>query len=787
MDTPITRIALLAAILAAAPAVGQDGRRSDPLQPPDNRNDLLLIQRDRGARYVVVDRDDVRITRSCQAVIPPDAVIEDANGNGVIHITADDVEVEFVDGSVLRGATEGAPWNELTGYGVRIEGATGVTLRGLEAHGFKAGVWATGADGLTVEDADLSDNYRARLRSTPVAEDSGDWISPHHNDKNEWLTRYGAALYIEDSADVTVRRVRVRRGQNGIILDRVTGSEIYDNDCSFLSGWGLGMWRSSGNTISRNAFDFCVRGHVEGVYNRGQDSAGILMFEQCSNNIVVENSCTHSGDAIFGFAGLDALGQGEYADIEKNRERLGCNDNLFAANDLSYAPAHGWEMTFSFGNILARNRIVENAICGVWGGFSQSTLIVENEFDGNGGMTYGLERGGVNIEHGRSNRILNNEFINNRAGIHLWYDDPGGIAATGWGEANYGPLGGTVIAGNTFVINDEPRPFHRWGQGEKRLILQIRDDSGKGLVGETYFGDNTLRVEGDAEALIVLDEGVPLTRTAPEDATGYRIPSWEAIGHNQPVGARRELRGRENIIMAEWGPWDHEAPMLRVRQKATGAHEYEVFGVPGQVRAYVDEGEVETEVTVDEEASARSALIRVVGGEPGVHPYQVTVRARDFKETVSGTFVGAEWDVRFWAWEADPLEDLEGWRREASGDGVLRATVPALNFPYGWRGPKDMGVTGEITGDGPGGDKFSMIATTRIPLTAGRWRIATTSDDGVRVFVDGEKVMERWDIHGPTPDEAVIEVERDREVEIKVEHFERDGYATLVFDIESAD
>src|SRR5690606_7739216 len=97
--------------------------------------------------------------------------------------------------------------------------------------------------------------------------------------------------------------------------------------------------------------------------NRGQDSAGILMFEQCSENVVVENSCTHGGDSIFAFGGRDALGEGEYAEGDKTR--LGCNDNIFIGNDLSYAPAHGWEMTFSFGNVLARNRIVENAICGV--------------------------------------------------------------------------------------------------------------------------------------------------------------------------------------------------------------------------------------------------------------------------------------------------------------------------------------------------------------------------------------------------------------------------------------
>ncbi len=116
-----------------------------------------------------------------------------------------------------------------------------------------------------------------------MAEDGSDWLSPHHNDNNEWLNNYGAAIYVEDSSDVTVRGCKVWHGQNGLCIDRVNDSKIYDNDFSFNSGWGLGMWRSSKNVVNRNKFDWCVRGYSHKVYARGQDSAGILAFEQCSD------------------------------------------------------------------------------------------------------------------------------------------------------------------------------------------------------------------------------------------------------------------------------------------------------------------------------------------------------------------------------------------------------------------------------------------------------------------------------------------------------------------------
>src|SRR5690606_34893793 len=61
---------------------------------------------------VTVATDDVVIDRSCRVVIPAGTVIEDANGNGVIHIRANGVTVEFARGSVLRGAAEGTPWDE---------------------------------------------------------------------------------------------------------------------------------------------------------------------------------------------------------------------------------------------------------------------------------------------------------------------------------------------------------------------------------------------------------------------------------------------------------------------------------------------------------------------------------------------------------------------------------------------------------------------------------------------------------------------------------------------------
>lgn len=728
---------------------------------------------------VRITADDTRIDRSCRVVVPSGVIIPDANGDGVIHIAADDITIEFADGSELRGAAPGTPWDTLTGIGVRVRGHKGVTIRGARVHGYKVGVSATDADGLTIDRADLSDNYRQRLRSTPQAEDGADWLFPHNNDNNEWVTQHGAALSIKKSDRVTVRNVRVRRSQNGIILDRVNRSTIYDNDCSFLSGWGLGLWRSSDNTISRNAFDFCVRGHAEGVYNRGQDSAGILMFEQCNRNVIAENSVTHGGDGVFGFGGREALGETAPADGRLDYAHAGCNNNVFAGNDLSYAPAHGLEMTFSEGNVITGNHIVGNAICGIWGGYSSSTVIVRNHFEANGGMAYGLERGAVNIEHGSDNLIADNTFINNKVGVHLWWDNDGRLLDLPGVKAGYRGVTGNVVARNEFVI-DEHHPFTTERDRDPRLlVLQIRN-TGDGPVHDNAYMNNTVRISAPNAAEIDATPGAePIAKDLP---LLYRLPEVQAIGESRPVGARAHLRGRDKIIMDEWGPWDHESPMVRLVGSGPEGHVYEVFGVTS-LRASVSGDDVRVSIETPEGGPARVT----VAAPPGVTAYSVRLAADGFERTLTGTIIATEWTARFFPWTTDPRENLEGWRAQAHADKAIEAIVPALSFNYGGGGPRDQASLAEVKNAAPGPDRFGMIATTSVRLTPGRWRVRTLSDDGVRVLVDGKPVIENWTWHAPTKDTGAFTVEGPEPVEILVEHFEIDGAAALVLALEPAE
>jgi mannan endo-1,4-beta-mannosidase len=94
-----------------------------------------------------------------------------------------------------------------------------------------------------------------------------------------------------------------------------------------------------------------------------------------------------------------------------------------------------------------------------------------------------------------------------------------------------------------------------------------------------------------------------------------------------------------------------------------------------------------------------------------------------------------------------------------------------------------MGISDKVTAAKIGGDHFGMIARTRLPLTKGMWEFVTTSDDGVRVTVDGKAVVENWAWHGPTRNSGTLALEADKTVEIVVEHFQIDGFAVLEFSL----
>jgi hypothetical protein len=266
-------------------------------------------------------------------------------------------------------------------------------------------------------------------------------------------------------------------------------------------------------------------------------------------------------------------------------------------------------------------------------------------------------------------------------------------------------------------------------------------------------------------------------------------------------------RGREFIIVDEWGPYDFRSPKL--------------WPCATSVQEPIEEGQVSQRRPVPRSPNALKTvterlrvlgpvgtwkLARIVGGTlsatSGTVPGEVTVtrtpNAADLR--VDLTYTGAEvltpsgrrlpagepstfsyarftppiaWTARFYIWPeaADPLAAPEAFRQGMAGAPAL--TEPTASLDYN---------SGRALREGLPRDRVALVAEGRVTLPPGpegAYEIRAISDDGIRVWVDGRLVIDRWNIHESTIDRAPL---AGGPHQVKVEYFESTGWAELRVD-----
>ncbi|MDA1007934.1 MAG: right-handed parallel beta-helix repeat-containing protein [Planctomycetota bacterium] len=719
---------------------------------------------------VEVRRDNIEITQSCRLTFPV-PIIPDLDGNGVVHITAPNITV-VLDGGSLRGALATTPPDRFTGIGIHVN-AEHVTLRGGSISGFKVGILGEQCSGSVFENQNLSDNFAQHLASSESAESATDWLWPHDNDAHEWRTKYGAGLCIESSSRVEVRAVQARRTQNGILFDRVQDSLVADCDCSFLSGWGIGLWRSSGNIIANNAFDFCVRGYSHGIYNRGQDSAGILVFEQSSNNLIARNSATHCGDGYFSFAGREAIGEraSVSADGSASFVGRGCRDNILLANDFSDAAAHGVETTFSFNNCVLDNTISSNSVCGVWGGYSHNLVVAGNTLFHNGDRGVGQERGGINIEHGQDCVIARNTFADSPVGVALWWDEDATLAMLPWVQANGARAIHNAIVENTFTCCAR--------------AIELRRATATTISSNSMVDckESVIELDGTTESTDVLAADLSTTELTARQRAQLLLST--VTTKSTPIGARAPLAGRAQIRMTEWGPWDTTTPTLLQLPAAGGSQRFDLLGgtiVASQILAKFGlRSDIDTdtdEVIIHRELPQNA---EEPGQESAVAPFALTVRwGRERSQVIqkSGLLASITWHTSVFTLPAGITPSTESFTNAANA--APEFPLYELDFQIGSKSPADHPALREaaIAAAIPA-DSFGLRARATVLFAPGCWILKTLSDDGVTVVVDGHPVIQEWTKHEPTQHEATLTFPIPTEVELEVRWFELDGRASL--------
>jgi hypothetical protein len=89
-------------------------------------------------------------------------------------------------------------------------------------------------------------------------------------------------------------------------------------------------------------------------------------------------------------------------------------------------------------------------------------------------------------------------------------------------------------------------------------------------------------------------------------------------------------------------------------------------------------------------------------------------------------------------------------------------------------------LSGRAIATGLPNDHLAMIGEAAVDLPPGPFLLRTISDDGVRVWVDGRLVIDRWDVHESIVDEAPISGGRHS---LRVEYFEHVSWAELRVEI----
>ncbi len=669
----------------------------------------------------------------------------------VVRIRGDDIEVDFA-GSMLVGAPFDAAPDQRLGIGVLIEGGRNVAIRRAVVRGYRIGILARNVIGLRLTDNDLSHNWKPRLWSGRGHESLVDWLSFHQNEQDEWL-RFGAAIYLADVTGGEIRGNVARQGMNGLLMVRTSRVQVWNNDFSYLSGLGLGLYRATDNRIMHNRVDYCVRGFSDGAFDRGQDSAALLLYEQSSRNVVAYNSMTHGGDGLFLWAGQTTMDSGAG----------GSNDNLVFGNDFSFAVTNGIEATFSRNRFVGN--LVEGARYGLWGGYSHGSEIRANRFIGN--------PVGVAIEHGQDNRIVGNDFEGDGLAIRLWWN---AIEPSDWGYPKHRDTRsrGYAISDNRFLGS--------------RVALAIESTQRTVLLRNQYFGVDTLfRTSGDTagfrrDARRSGGRAMPLAAWQPRRRDpAAPTPLVGAIDPPAPPGVRR---GRGTIRIDEWGPYDWAAPRLwpsRLADSAVlrGPVAYQVVGPGGEWRLTSARGATLSKPAgrVGDTVVVTPATGPVVDydlefehqGEAVTAPDGAAGRAGDpYRFRLRRFAAPFDWRVNVFAWDSvsDPRKPGDGFRAALATAAVAVRRDSVLDWV--WSRSRLPSVPDR---------QFLVVAEGTVELPKnGNYELIAISDDGIRVWVDDRLVIDRWTPHESALDRVDLKPGKRK---VRVEYYQVDGWVEL--------
>lgn len=726
---------------------------------------FILIQNANG--QIKLNKSGVTLNTSTQ-ILKGNYFLEGSINEPQIIITGEDITIDFNNAELSGNKNINEP-DKFTGIAVLVKGGKNITIINANIKGYKIALLAQNVSNLKVINCNFSYNFRPKLYSQREYEDFSDWLSYHQNDKGEWKN-YGAAVYLEACNESIIKGIQVEQGFNGIMLNNCNKCQLVKNIIRFNSGVGIALYRSSENKIMNNNLSWNVRGFSNGFYSRGQDSAGILLYEQSNNNIIAFNVATHCGDGFFLWAGQTTMDSGSG----------GCNDNMIYGNDFSYSPTNGIELTFS------RNVIYNNTISGcengIWGGYSYNTLIFANRFRDN--------KKDIAIEHGQDNSIRMNIFNNSIVGIDLWQnknkEDWAYSKSKDVSSRNYD------IQRNKFNLVQTPFSVN----SSKDITISYNQVvSATELLNEKFpntnlnFSDNDIQGTnnwGTAEKWKSSNNKAitsALTALPNEYANRLQIPLPinDALVFTEEELSRYK---RKDIIINEWGPYNYQYPKLYLEEKDKNGYTFQLFGPKGKWKIVNTRGIA----LINSDNGSSPSVINAIQKWKDNEDVELTLewKGEAFIDQFGKLHKEEEpiqlgysifrptmkWYMSFYnvpkgidLLNYQTVEDL------LQLNPVKRDTVAEIRFA--WWNPPYKSLTS---------DRYITVSETQKNFESGLYNFYISSDDGVKVFIDDKEVFKNWSIHETVTDKINIKLEGEHK--IKLIHFNGGGFANIQFRIE---
>jgi parallel beta-helix repeat protein len=663
-------------------------------------------------------------TKSAHIVAGERLVLSAGPAGNCLTVRGNDITIDFND-AFVRGEKDIFHNREnFDGVGLLIDGCKNVTIKNANVQGFRFNIRIVNSSNVRLENCNVDCSRAIRMMG-----DSG-LLDTFLNlrDSNEWR-HYGAGIWVENSAGCTIEKCSGTGALIGTAIVDCNECTVHNCNFSFNGGWGIAMSHSNDSVIAWNYLDFVNRTWGGGW---GGDSAALAVANDCDRNYFVGNSMTHGGDGFF-LSNRNDVGpispQTGFFDPQG-----GSDHNVIAYNDGSWSPNNAFEGTFSDANVYIGNTSNYSGY-GYWLGFSTTTMLIENTINYN-------DRGGIAIEQGKGTRIEGNHLEHNGdSAIHLWQSN----------EKARKPFPSTFIDIINNLIADSPMAYN---------------------------------LDGSTD--VAVSENKLVRAPAPNFAYSHRTPTsaltafqqttdWQklrSILATKPADFKMYAeqsvpKGSQWLQPAEYGPKDFRGDLCAQRQAD-----------PGMIELYLLESGVRVqspdwtnfEDTPDDPYISRITSKPTEGQVGEDKPVEILLVSRDGKrrQKVTGILRTAVWTLKWYSWKGLAYDDAESWARLWAKQPLKTETTRQLGGDWSGHSPSE----------GVPADHFALAATTTIKVPPGRYLFHTTSDDGVRVFVDDKPIITRWNHHGPTGDNFPVNLDEGAH-SIRVEYCQEDGAAVL--------